>query len=354
MKEFENATKIVLDADTIGGTVRQIRVALGGKIEERWGEHTLAIANENATGSIRFITLDWGVSLLEFDITFHIDVILVVDSSRYNPIQFNYCLLGNFGHRFESDKDIKTLDQFQSVIITSKNGGHSYSYFPKDEELKINIIQIIRKEYLQKRLNNVSQLNKKLYEVFMDSDHENSFAYFGVFNLKMAAKIGALRKLKSKGIIRIMQIEGMIYQILSMHIRQHDRALKGNNLPTNLLKSELQIIRNLAKDIVKNPSFDYSLENLSQQSGLSQAKLQEGFKLMFARTVTEYIRHIRLEEARDLIANSELNISEIVYTIGFSSRSYFSKIFKKKYNISPSEFKSISELVPNNMETQSL
>ena len=38
--------------------------------------------------------------------------------------------------------------------------------------------------------------------------------------------------------------------------------------------------------------------------------------------------------------DSDLNISEIVYTIGFSSRSYFSKIFKEKYNISPNEYKS--------------
>ena len=77
---------------------------------------------------------------------------------------------------------------------------------------------------------------------------------------------------------------------------------------------------------------------LALKSGLSQAKLQEGFKLLYARTVTEYIRHIRLEAARDYISTTEMNISQIVYTIGFSSRSYFSKIFKRKYGISPSDF----------------
>jgi AraC-like DNA-binding protein len=80
------------------------------------------------------------------------------------------------------------------------------------------------------------------------------------------------------------------------------------------------------------------LDKLSLESGLSQAKLQEGFKLLYARTVTEYIRHARLEAARDYLSNSDMNISQVVYTIGFSSRSYFSKIFKNKYGISPSEF----------------
>ena len=91
--------------------------------------------------------------------------------------------------------------------------------------------------------------------------------------------------------------------------------------------------------IRKEPSRQYTLDQLSLDYGLSQAKLQDGIKFLFTRTVTEYIRHVRLEMARDLMKNSDLNISQIVYTIGFTSRSYFSKIFKEKFGISPNEFK---------------
>ena len=136
----------------------------------------------------------------------------------------------------------------------------------------------------------------------------------------------------------MMMIEGMIYEILSLHILQHDKAVKNKAPKTNLLHSELKIIRKLAKRIANDVSQDYSLEQLSLETGLSQAKLQEGFKLIYTRTVTEYIRHTRLEAARDLIRTTDLNISQIVYTIGFSSRSYFSKIFKNKYGLTPSEF----------------
>ncbi|MDX1318460.1 MAG: AraC family transcriptional regulator, partial [Xanthomarina gelatinilytica] len=40
-----------------------------------------------------------------------------------------------------------------------------------------------------------------------------------------------------------------------------------------------------------------------------------------------------------LIKNTDMNISEVVYTIGLTSRSYFSKIFKEKYNCSPKDYK---------------
>ncbi|MHA7056961.1 helix-turn-helix domain-containing protein [Aquimarina sp. M1] len=335
--------EINITANDTAGTVRQIQEVIGGDIEERWGEYILTVNNLNAHGSIRFITFDWGVNLLEYDIIFHKEVVLIMDASEYNPLHFSYCLKGECEHRFGFQKETHTLEQFQSVIITSRDGGYNYGYFPKEEKLEINVIQIVRKKYLKKRLNNVSQLNEKLHKVFVDEDHEKAFAYFGTYNLKLADKIGALRKIKQKGMIRMLQMEGMVYQILSMHIQQHDKDMKKEVLPTTLLKSELKIIRNLAKKIINNVAKDYCLNQLSEETRLTQAKLQEGFKLLYARTVTEYIRHVRLEAARDLIRTTEMNISEIVYSIGFSSRSYFSKIFKEKYNISPNEFKNRTE-----------
>lgn len=333
-------TEIVIDAKNTEGTVKQLRVALRGTIEERWGEHTLTMDNDLAKGTIRFITFDWGVSLLEYDITFFDDICLVMDASEFNPIHFTYCLEGHCGHRFgyQPEDDIKTLEQFQSVIITNRDGGYNHAYFPANKKLEINVIQITRKHFLKKRLNNLDALNKKLYEVFLDTDHNKEFAFFGAYNLKLANKIGALRKIRTKGMIRLMSIEGMVYEILSLHILQHDKTIKDKSPNTSLLHSELRIVRKLAKNIIKDVSKEYSLEGLALESGLSQAKLQEGFKSLYARTVTEYIRHSRLEAARDLIRTTDLNISQIVYSIGFSSRSYFSKIFKNKYGISPSEF----------------
>lgn len=332
--------KINITATSTEETVKQIKDVIGGDIKERWGEYSLEIDNEKANGSIRFIDFAWGVSLLEYDLTFFEEIILVMDASQYNPIHFAYCLEGYCGHRFgcQDDTETKILEQFQSVIITSRDGGYNYGYFPKDIKLAINVIQITRKPFLKKRLNQGEALNHRLYEVFMDTDHERVFAYYGTYNLKLADKISALRKVKSKGMIRIMQIEGLVYQILSMHMLQHNSYVNNKSMPTNLLKRELKLIRSYAKKIENNISVEHTLENIAMETGLTQAKLQEGFKLLYNRTVREYIRHARLEVARDYMITTEMNISEIVYSIGFSSRSYFSKIFKEKFGISPSAF----------------
>lgn len=331
---------IRITAEDTQGTVQQIQEAIGGEIIERWGEHILEVDNEIAKGAIHFITFEWGGSLLEYNITFFEEIELIMDASEYNPIHFTYCLKGYSEHRFHDEKKRRTLKELQPSIITSKSGGYNHRYFPKDIYLHINVVQISRVKFIRKRLNDASILNKKLYEVFHDSHHENRFVHLGTYNLKLAELIDSLNHIEQKGMIRIMLIEGIVYQILSLHMIQHDKDVKIRGNATPIFIGELEIVKKVAEKISEEVSKEYTLEQLTEKSGLTQAKLQDGFKHLYARTVTEYIRHVRLEKARDLINDKEnnLNISQIVYTIGLSSRSYFSKIFKRKYGISPSKF----------------
>jgi len=332
--------EIELIAENTKDILEQLQDVIGGEIIEEWSECDLVVDNEYAKGRLRFIPFDWGVNLLEIDAVFHKEVILKIKANEnFNPIRFIYNLTGTFKHRFGVDKKEELVEQFQSLIFTNKCGGYNYIHFPKEEKLEINIIQIIRHRFLKKRTTNASTLNKKLYEVFVDTDYENRFVHFGQLNLKMADFVRKLHRVKGKGMLKILKMEAKVYEILSVHIQQHNRLLKGVPLPTSLIKSELKVIREIAKDIIENPSFDYSLEQLSSKSGLSQAKLQDGFKFLYNRTVTEYIRNIRLEAARELLKTSDLNISQIVYTIGFTSRSYFSKIFREKFGLTPNQFK---------------
>ena len=60
---------------------------------------------------------------------------------------------------------------------------------------------------------------------------------------------------------------------------------------------------------------------------------------MHQTTVNGYIQHRRMLHAKTLLNDTDFNISEIVEKLGLSSKSYFSKIFKETYGISPSEFR---------------
>ena len=52
----------------------------------------------------------------------------------------------------------------------------------------------------------------------------------------------------------------------------------------------------------------------------------------------EFIRTIRMKRAQQLLTESQMQVSEIAYTLGYNSPKIFSKHFKEEFNISPSEF----------------
>lgn len=331
--------EINITAKNTKDSIKKIQAQIGGEISERFGLYTLDVDNEIAKGCIRFISFDWGINLIEHNIIYYEDLLLVSNTSKFNPLYFIYCSDGYLSHRFEYEKEFQKIDEFHSSILTTKQDVNHQMLFPEGVHLIINIIGIERKEFLKKRLNYVSELNSKLHKVFVDKEHKKEYAYYGPIDLKMEDHVKKLRNISNKTISDALQIEGSLYQLLSMHITRHENFHKGEIIPDTLLKKELQTIRRTSKKILDEPSVNYSLDKLSQDTGLSQAKLQEGFKFLYGKTVTEYIRHVRLETARDLMDTTDLNISQIVYSIGFTSRSYFSKIFKEKYGMTPMELK---------------
>lgn len=331
-------TEIEISADNTKEIIEQLQEKIGGEILERWGESTLVVNNQKANGTVKVIPFDWGVNLMIYDIEFFEEVMMRIEATEFNPIRFIYNLQGEFLHRFGIQSKEVLIEQFQTLIFTNKTDGINCLHFKEGIKIETNIIQIVRKDFLKKRTTKVSTLNKKLQEVFVDTDHDNRFSHHGTLNLKMADHVKKLHNIKTKGMLRILKMEAKLYEILSLHIQQYNRQSQGVELPTSLVKSELKRVRKIGERILKNPAKSYNLEDLSVESGLSQAKLQDGFKFLYTRTVTEFIRHVRLELARDLLKTSDLNISQVVYTIGFTSRSYFSKIFKDKYGISPNEF----------------
>ncbi len=83
---------------------------------------------------------------------------------------------------------------------------------------------------------------------------------------------------------------------------------------------------------------ELSVEELSRHVGMSRGSLYYKLLEITGLSPVEYIRTIRLEKAKVLLEASDFNVAQIAYMTGFGTPSYFSKNFKKKYGLSPSEF----------------
>lgn len=92
---------------------------------------------------------------------------------------------------------------------------------------------------------------------------------------------------------------------------------------------------------------DITVEELADISRLSSAQLRKIFYQELQVNPKEYIYTYRLKQSMEMLKYSNLTIKEISYKIGFNNDHYFHNLFKKNFNITPSEFrkKGIKETV---------
>lgn len=86
---------------------------------------------------------------------------------------------------------------------------------------------------------------------------------------------------------------------------------------------------------------DFGVEALSQLVGISSTHLYRKLKSLTHLTANDVIKKYRIKKASLLLKNKAGNISEIMYEVGFSSLSYFSKCFKAEYGLSPKEYQQL-------------
>jgi len=86
---------------------------------------------------------------------------------------------------------------------------------------------------------------------------------------------------------------------------------------------------------------DISNEELAGLAGLSLSTFKREFKKHFHNTPSNYFKNKRLEETKELLSNTQLTVSEICYRVGFKDIAHFSRLFKQKYQASPSGFRSL-------------
>lgn len=102
------------------------------------------------------------------------------------------------------------------------------------------------------------------------------------------------------------------------------------------LPSETRILLNkLANKSIQNMP---SIQNAMAELGYSYAHLCRQFSKTYGVSPIEYINSLRITRAKLLMRDTDLNISEIAYRVGFENPAYFSRLFRKQTGFSPKQY----------------
>ena len=83
---------------------------------------------------------------------------------------------------------------------------------------------------------------------------------------------------------------------------------------------------------------NFNVTMLQEKMGMGNKQLYRKVKALTGQTPVEYIRDMRLRKAAMLLKAGKFSVSEVMYTVGFSNSSYFSKCFSKAFGMTPTEY----------------
>lgn len=92
-------------------------------------------------------------------------------------------------------------------------------------------------------------------------------------------------------------------------------------------------------NVLERPEQSHTLESLATAAGMSRTVFIDKFREVFAQSPNEFIQELRMNVAARLLETTALPIKTIAASVGYSSRSYFSRAFRVAFAMDPSAYR---------------
>ncbi len=122
----------------------------------------------------------------------------------------------------------------------------------------------------------------------------------------------------------------------STQVASADMAQKTTLITSQAEKVFMVKLEMLTAQHLSNP--DFNIDLLAQLMNIGRTKFYGRVKEMTGLSPNKFIMQARMKKAADLLADGEMNVSEVSYKVGIQDPSYFNKMFKSYYGVVPSKY----------------
>ena len=135
----------------------------------------------------------------------------------------------------------------------------------------------------------------------------------------------------------------MMQQTYVEQLKPEDRKTYKLDAP-EIVNADNEMMKTLMDFLEKRiDDPELKIEELADAVHLGRSVFYGKIKSIVGMTPVDFVRHIRMQRAEELISKSDYSFSQIAYMVGFSDPKYFSKCFKKETGMTPSEYRAKAE-----------
>ena len=223
-------------------------------------------------------------------------------------------------------------------------GGQNYLfYLPDIEEIEQHwagdrwqMLRIeINSDTIRKFITESNTVPKQLRALVEGKKSSRFHFNVGGVTSQMQIIVKQIRQHPYSGAIARMYLEGKVLELLAMQLTQLTTNCDGRATFTKLKPKEIDRIHDAREILLQDFDRPPSIKTLAQTVGISDRKLQQGFKEIYGTTVFNYLHNYRLEQARLMLREGDLSVATVANNIGYTHLGHFSAAFKRKFGITP-------------------
>jgi AraC-like DNA-binding protein len=285
-------------------------------------------------GFIRHIALRDGVDLMISQYQLYEDVTIHLPE-REHPIEYSFFLSGGFNNTSHS------VHAGQYALCGSGMAPVESTESSSTEQILEVNVHIEPEQFLAHWQHSLNKIDPMLQRLIKPA----STIYLtqtGTTSIAMQTAAQQIFQCPFHGITKRMYLESKVWELMALLIEQSIERYSDHqrvNFHTYSLKpDDVDRIHDARKILLQRLDNPPSLIELARQVGLNDCTLKRGFRQVFGQTAFGLLHDYRLEQARQLLEERRLNVSEVARTIGFANRSYFAAAFRKKFGVSPREY----------------
>lgn len=283
-----------------------------------------------AVGSFNEVLIEDGFYVLKIqnDTTHNQKVTRDIDSSF---IQFHFCLKGNAKFVFNDGRYALEVSEENSLLLYNPQLDLPLNLELNPHSWMVSVVMTIRKFH--------SLFSKEAdYIPFLSVQNKDKKYYTqeGV-SPAIAVILSQMMSYNLHPSIKELYIKGKVYELISLYFNKSSDA-DIEQCPFLVDEDNVQRIRRAKEIMISRMAEPPTLNELSDEIGLSLKKLKEGFKQIYGDSVFSFLFDYKMEYARKMLETRKHNVNEVGLKVGYSTSSHFIAAFKKKYGTTPKKY----------------
>lgn len=246
-------------------------------------------------------------------------------------IQFHFCLKGSAKFIFNDGRYALEVGEEHSLLLYNTQLDLPLHAEVERGTWMVSIVMTLRKFH--------SLFSREAdYIHFLNAENKDKKYYSQeAVTPAMAVILSQVMNYNLHPSVKELYFKSKVYELMALYFNVSE-DIDTEQCPFLVDEDNVKRIRKAKEIIINRMAEPPSLNELSEEIGLSLKKLKEGFKQIYGDTVYSFLFDYKMEYARKMLETGQYNVNEVGLKVGYSTASHFIAAFKKKYGTTPKKY----------------